>query len=450
MYKSYFETKGSVDADGDPDIVYYNANIVNDNALNSVKLGNDPVVKFQETRLTPIIKDMSKYNFSIIRFTVNGANKDIPLFIPDIQVGQSDINLTTYSVGLQITKEILIGGNPFTFTGYAQRFVEYVSESLNAYTNNNVPLPSSPVQNQDVSGVYYYVYTYDWWVDLCNSALQHALDDTQPATPGTYHPTLSLQAQFDAFWVANGGVGPAPAIITEAPYIKYDPSSGLFSIYFDTYGFGGVSALSYGTGPAGDEEALQLWFNSNMFGLFTNFKNEYNGNDTNGQVNNILVNNKFGTNIYQKQLPTPGASPTYLTTKTYYVMTQDYPSTSTLWSPVDAIVFTSALIPVISEQASPLLKYGEGNDVFQSSSSSNFTPIITDIALPMNTGHDYRQFIEYVPSGEYRISSFQNSKNELRSIDIQVFWRSRLTGELIPLRLFNLSSISIKIMFRKK
>jgi hypothetical protein len=31
-----------------------------------------------------------------------------------------------------------------------------------------------------------------------------------------------------------------------------------------------------------------------------------------------------------------------------------------------------------------------------------------------------------------------------------VFWKFRLTGELFPINMFNLSSVSIKMMFRKK
>jgi hypothetical protein len=62
----------------------------------------------------------------------------------------------------------------------------------------------------------------------------------------------------------------------------------------------------------------------------------------------------------------------------------------------------------------------------------------------------YRQFIYYVPTAEYRMASFEKSRQEIRQIDIQVWWKNRLDGQLYPLQMYNLSSVSIKILFRKR
>jgi hypothetical protein len=58
--------------------------------------------------------------------------------------------------------------------------------------------------------------------------------------------------------------------------------------------------------------------------------------------------------------------------------------------------------------------------------------------------------IYYAPSAEYRMADFQNSKQDIRNIDIQVFWKNRLDNQLYPVSMFNLSSVSFKLMFRKK
>jgi hypothetical protein len=138
------------------------------------------------------------------------------------------------------------------------------------------------------------------------------------------------------------------------------------------------------------------------------------------------------------------------TGKSYYQEVQDYESTSSLWSPITALVFTSTLIPVYAEQVGAPIIYGEGNDGTNNQSTNAFQPIVTDIALPLDNAANYRGFIEYVPSAEYRMASFTSSRQEIRNIDIQVFWKARLDGNLYPLRMFNLSSVSIKMMFRKK
>ena len=72
-YQSSFESVGNVN---DPDIVYYNASIVNNNTDDTPTTNTliDPQIKFNETRDTAIVKDASKYQFSIIRFVLNGAN----------------------------------------------------------------------------------------------------------------------------------------------------------------------------------------------------------------------------------------------------------------------------------------------------------------------------------------------------------------------------------------
>lgn len=449
MYRSSVEFSGQEDINGDPDIVYYNADIINDNALQKVQLGLDPVVRFQETRSTALIRDISQFYFSIVRFTMNGPNKDLPLFIPTIQLGQSDIDLTAYSVGLEMTKQVLIGGNPFTFTGYARRFVKYATETT-AYSAFNVQLPNPPLTNQDIRGVYYNVYSYQHWLDLMNQTI--ALTQTSVDALSPYKTTLSLQEQFQAFWTLNGGAGAAPSIISTPPTITFD--TNIFTFNFDTYGYGGADARSFGTGATGNEEAIALWLNTNSFGLFTNLNNQYLGNELTGQVNKIIVSNHSGTNIYFPQSPTmaagPPIAPVY-TGKSYYTMKQEYESTSTLWSPVSALVFTSTLIPIFPESVGEPIVYGAGNDTANANNSTSaFSPIITDIALPLNAASDYRTFIEYVPTAEYRLSAFTASRQELRNIDVQVFWKCRLDNNLYPVRMFNLSSVSIKMMFRKK
>jgi hypothetical protein len=61
----------------------------------------------------------------------------------------------------------------------------------------------------------------------------------------------------------------------------------------------------------------------------------------------------------------------------------------------------------------------------------------------------WRDFFLYEPTAEYKLSSMTASHDEIRNIDIQVFWKYRLTGELIPLSMFNTSDVSIKVMFRR-
>ena len=139
-------------------------------------------------------------------------------------------------------------------------------------------------------------------------------------------------------------------------------------------------------------------------------------------------------------------------TTDWVIMTQEVQSTSTLWSPVESLVFISNLLPIQNEQTAPPNVYGTGNIGNSSATApSAFQPIITDVANDLSLDpYAYRKMIYYAPVAEYRMADFQNSKAEIKTIDIQVYWKNRLNNQLYPLSMYNLSSVSIKVLFRKK
>ena len=427
-YTSSYEFSPTWDDDGDPDYVYYNASIVN-GSTGEAPFGYDPQIRFNETRDIPILKDASKYNFSIVRFNLNGPNKDLPMFIPSILTGAdnptNNVNLTCYSVSLKATVNYFVGGVFQTNTFTATQNIIWSPETLDI-TQAPVPQPSTCQSGQDISTRYYWGYTYSHWLDLVAAAFAAA--------------QANIQAQFAAWYAALPGAGPVPTMGTQPCQMLYNPTTNLFTLYADRYGFGGVNRSSVGSTA---DESYQLYFNSNMFGLFSNFQNLY-VNLPGGLTNEIIIYSA----LFQNLLTVP--SPPAATAATYWVISQDYPSTSSLWNPVESIVFTSSLLPLVNEQTGDPVRFGQTNLGNLSSNQAAFQPIITDVALVNESAADYRQFIQYSPQAEYRMASFQRSKVPLRSIDIQVYWKSRLDGQLYPVQMFNLSSVSFKMMLRRR
>jgi len=526
-----FSQSSSVETVGDsrdPDILYYNATIVN-NTTDDTKGGQatlDPPVRFNETRDTALIRDASRYQFSIIRFILNGGNKDLPLFIPQIQsgTGQTDPNLTEYGVG--ITANLSQIGTtptnwacapPLTYVMYSPETVnpilapvplppsspnyigiynlstlykpgqivyyntdeKYYQYNGPLFNNANPPVQLNPTittpptpaptnglywtlvsselgRPQNLSTKYYWVYTYDWWLTLVNKAF----DDANLAVYQTYTGTIP----------GNPAPAGSPAFATFAvwkqsypsPQMVYDPSSLLFSL---------ITPTVYNAYPTtGTPAKFQVYFNVNMEGLFSNFPNNYYNDGVgipfayapptaivvpDGYANAILVYPTGGSLlalnvITNASLPVPNTAPAYV--GNWFKMTQNFLSTSTLWSPIDSIVFTSAQLPVQNEATAPPNILGAKNTGISSATSkSAFTPVITDVALDLSSDPSgYRKMIYYAPSAEYRMCDFQNSKFDIRNIDVQVYWRNRLDNQLYPVSMFNLSSVSIKIMFRKK
>jgi hypothetical protein len=319
---------------------------------------------------------------------------------------------------------------------------------------------------------------------------------------------------FATVWAAGGGVPGAYGAFPYAnlaafladhdvPFIKYDEETYKFSIYGDTRAFnvtdiidgsqdvlGNFTGVGQpipafvipGGGPPQPQTApyLRLFFDANLFGLFTNFKNAYYqsrgirfpltpavvtplpvGTD---YTNEILFTNENYTNILNHApllqgstaVPPPPYNPFFLIPATkqnlYWIVTQDYASTDSLWSPIESVVFISTLLPIKSEFIGEPTRFGQGNLGFSAPTApSAFLPIITDLAI--DTGeykaHGYREVMTYTPTAEYRMATMGASKQEIRNIDISVYWKNRLDGSINPIQMFNLSSVSIKIMFRK-
>jgi hypothetical protein len=373
------------------------------------------------------------------------------------------------------------------FNNYAVPCI-YQSETLDT---DIAPIPSSQSISsgkQDVSTRYYWVYSYGSWLRLVNASFAQSMTYIQNMVNELW--TLPTSATI----YGQQGLGfsavpsspfysPPMTIGTSAPFIGYNPSNNLFSLYGDSYGFGWTdgSVFAAPNRPAYQAtqtsistsnnntpsvlvgvEQCRLYFNQNLNGLFNNFKNTYGeatwGNNANYQnFNEIFIGNYLNQNVATVALPVqPSAippnqrTPTPAIQKSYWLMIQDSESTSTLWCPVSSIVFTSGFLPIVNESTGQPIVFGTGNVNTQSTVQSAFQPIITDVALANQTASDYRGFINYTPTAEYRITSFQRGRNEVRQIDIQVWWKNRLDGQLYPLQMYNLSSVGIKIMFRKK
>lgn len=458
-YKSSYEYPlGEPPADGDPEVMYLNLDVINNNTLDQSPQVKDPYIRFNETRDAPVIKDASKYQFSIVRFTVQGANLDLPLLIPTIKTGQPDPNLTEYEMAISYSQQFQTTDlGPITFNVTpAVNAVMYVPETQNPLL---APLPQPPLTGQDLGGGisrYYWVYTYQHFVDLVNTAFSTAHQNTYMA--------------FQAAWVASGTVDAFPfaslaaweAIVGPAPRMTYDENTNLFSIWASSLSFTNNSGLQIPAvapiAPQLTTPVRRLFFDSNMFGLFANFSNTYWGGPSgnafsgavltpSGYVNEILFPNKEFQNLKTLVAPVPASYQ-----GSYWVATQDFESTSSLWTPIASIVFITTLLPIRTEATGAPVFFGSGNLGYSSQSVQNaFQPILTDIALDLSNegGDGYRKMIYYAPQAEYRMASLTPSKQPINNIDISVYWKNRLTGELFPISMFNLASVSVKCMFRR-
>lgn len=146
-------------ADG-PQTLYLNVASI---AGNDVQPGTQ-LVTYSETRSYPVVPRASDYRASIVRFQCTGL--DLPLFIPRIQVGQSDPNLTVYRLGITAAYNGVVCN--------ASAAVSYYPDDMTA------PVPPPPLTQQWVVSSYYYVHTYSHFLRVLNDTLLKCW-----MTPGT-------------------------------------------------------------------------------------------------------------------------------------------------------------------------------------------------------------------------------------------------------------------------
>jgi len=395
------------------DIIYYNVDIIDNKVVDDQ---NDPDAKYHETRDQPLVKNVGDYLFSITRFNMNGTGKSqsIPIFLPTIEVDTTrnptqNPNQTIYKITIGVNYDI--SGT----AGYVEETLPMIFEPQNL----EIPIPQIYQGKQDVGNPYYFVYTYDHVVKMFNKTIEDIFQ------------LLDLHV-----FTATG-----KHLATREPFMRYNSANGKFEMYYDHNGFG-ENPTSTGTA---DEEIFHINFNANMYGLFSNYPNTYTGGDV--ADSSITAENDQAYQILP--MYEMGIHDVVLGGYTYFMNTQEFVSTDSLWSPISSLVFVSLLIPVVNENVGQPISYGVGNSTDSVTTRSLKQPIITDIALTNQFAHDYKQYIAYYPAAQYRLTNLIG-KQDLRSIDIQVYWKNRLDNQLYPVKLFNLSSISVKIMFIKK
>jgi len=352
-----------------------------------------PIVNFNETRSLPFINDPEQYYLSIIRFSLD--TDSLPLFIPTIQINQPDINLTIYSVSMSYR----VG--PINIVH--RTFIRFSPQNLIA----TLPAPPSQFTNglQDNTTGYYYIYTYQFWIYLINIALRECFDE------------LTTQVNF------IGGVMPT----IYHPILEFNVS--------DKTGVLNADILAF---ESNLPNPIFLYFNNNLGQLFSSFPFYINSDtgDPEGLNYKIAFSVFGGSTIINY----PVTNPTYKAIQCW----QEY-STTSIWCPVQSVVFTSTLLPVVSNQLSNPIILNNGQNISSNGNNGNFAQVLTDMIAD---GNNYKPFIYYTPSAEYRLLELIGN-SPLYTVDIQIYWKDR-RGQLIPFRLIPNGTATIKLLFTKR
>jgi len=319
-----------------PDRIYYNATVVN-NTKSTTQLATDPAVVFQDQRQNPLIPDSSNYEVSVQNFTLNGASKTLPLFIPQIQPPEVSNAVTsatvvlpligsqyngleyayvnTFSIGQTINK--ITGFSIYSFFNFDQPR-QIIACTTNSFTVSDYTLSSvvgdveagfgTLAYYQDPTDFSTTIYTVSFGVydGIAPTIITEPIIWVpENQTSYTLVPTTALPTQLESdyyycytytHWVqlvntalnkawttAGGGGG---TFGTQCPWFEFDESTGLFSINQDSKTcmtpVGNATPLPYPYNvsytAAGDYNTGEYSFvgmNTSLESLLSNFNSIY-------------------------------------------------------------------------------------------------------------------------------------------------------------------------------
>jgi hypothetical protein len=330
---------------GENENEYYNVVITKDYNPPNQDL-LEPIV-FSTTRTSPVLVDPSQYELSVVRFSIPS---NIPIFVWD-DVGPS----------LKISFEF--GGVTYT-------------QPLTYQSWCNICLPENSV------------YYYQQLINIINTALEQAF--------WTDYPTNTIR-RFPL----------APP--TEPPYMTYDPTTKLCSLY---------AQQSYRTSglPVPIPDTIKIFFSATLHTKFF--------------VSLPIVDTPtIGGEIYTQMRIEDLKNNTPTAPLNYYEMKQEY-TTLALWSDLQSILLETNSIPVEPE--------------FEPTENDTTRRIITDFEPSIEIND--RQAFQYQPQGALRWYDLR-SNYPLRSLDVRILWKSK-TGTTYPLYIQNGETASIKLRFR--
>jgi hypothetical protein len=106
---------------------------------------------------------------------------------------------------------------------------------------------------------------------------------------------------------------------------------------------------------------------------------------------------------------------------------------------------TTTYIPIINEFSSNPIVLGSTNTGFSQDSGNAFNRILIEDSIDTEK-IDYYKYQPKTPT----FSSLSPSHEPLSTIDFRFKWRNRLTNALIPMKLPNSGTVTVRLLFKKK
>jgi hypothetical protein len=396
------------------DYTYYSLSLNNIDAETSDALAHEPNLVFNEQRDVALITDCEDYDFAIENFKID--LKTLPSFIPTIRTNfNNDLttlekDTTIYTIGLSYTDP----GDSTTYGGFAK--VIFTAQDL------TIPQPNFQNGYADYKVGYYNVFNYEYFLVMVNKAIAEA--------------TYSLKTSLGS----SGLNAEALVLVNNIPFFTFDKDTQLINfqapsdIYSNNYNVVLNTPLYrlFNSLPALTNKDTYKMVIIAYQSITTVYK----------EVHGFKLNlSNFGqTSVVTVISPPQLDGSISNTSATYLSIYQDYPTVDS-WSPVESIVISSDTIPIKSSARSSNHSFVNGLETTKGSKN------VSELEITDFKAGDYEGGVIYNPTEKRWLNMVQ--QKELSRISINVFYRSKLTGELIPIKINSGGSFSMKLVFRK-
>lgn len=425
---------------GDPDHVYIDINLYNQ----PDQIDDKPqFLEYCEQRQSPILPTNAEdWYMSVVRFSLQ-TGSTLPIWIPKLELGQSNPDLLVYvmtvkyKTGVDTPQFITVSKN----VKWYPEDVTAVKPSppaiaplapgvlpgtpLEIVTDDNIP----PFETQDLTTGYYYAYSSQHIIRVFNATLRDIYEELYTLGSENGFPMRDdftyqfFELDANNRWVLNSDLD-----LFNNNYLRSDrllPDNGHCALYF----------------------------NNALYTLLSSFpccKVKSGGTQESYRVS---IANNANANILHTSIDPRNND---ATNERLWIQTvQEYDSSS-LFCPVQSIVFKTTMIPVSNTLSSPqqIINLNSNNIArksFLNSGNNTMTDnILTDFQVNMDNISSYAGTLQYGPVGEYRLIDLIGSgQTQFNEINISVFWKDEVGG----LHQFFLDAgcnFNIKIMFRKK
>lgn len=360
--------------------VYMNLDVVNNSSNKPKRL------VFNMTRTIPFLTNAEDYFLTVARFNLQTSNS-LPVFIPDILTGQDSVDLTVYTITLSVVQN--------------RQTISQTVPVIYTTSDTSQPIPSPPRTAADKTTSYYWVYNVGDWVAMLNASLNNA--------------TILL----------NTAIADVGAYVT-APYIQYDVTTGLFTLFVDQNAQATIS--------------FKVYFNSSLYNVlpFPSVYQQIPSASSTDYYYCINIPNSLGN---ESTALVAGTSKNFLSVTTEF-------SPLSIMCPIRSIYFATNLLPIEPMLTQPPKVLSDNSLSGSSSGDPGITNILTDFEIAVTPTNNYNGEISYLPSSEYRWVDMTQGLN-LNKLDLSAYWKDKY-GNSYPIYLPVNCAADIKLLFRSK